>query len=486
MYSEFKSNALKGFKWSFLNKIVTQSLLFTFSVILARILEPNDYGMFAMITVFSNFGMLFKDFGFGQALIYKKDNTKQELDSVYTFNIFIGLILTLVFFLLAPVIADFYQQPKLKDLTKAISAIFLIQSFGLVNFIQLKKKIDFKRLAIIENTSLLSSAIITVILAYYGFGVWSLAMRSIMNITFRTVMLILVSDYKPTFQYDFKVIKDFWKYSFNVSANGFLTYWMRNLDNLMIGKIIGQGALGLYSMAYQIMLLPIRNISNVIKDVLFPSFASINNDINRIRQVYLKVIQSIALITFPLLAGIAIMSDSFVYIVLGDKWEAIIPLLTLLALVAIPQSIFTVNGVIYLNTGRPDIPLKINSISLPIYALGFYIGLKTNGILGLVYAYSIVYVLQVIPLYFYSAKMINLSIKDFIKSLLPVFIAAATMSTSVFSLKTYFNAPTDLVFFVICILAGIITYSIVILLLRKQIGLTDILLERFNHKSSRS
>lgn len=480
MNSTFKTNALRGFKWSFLNKIVTHLLSFIFSVILARLLSPDDFGMFAMIIVFLNFGLLFKDFGFGHALIYQKDVSKPEFDSVFVLNVLTGVTLTTLFFLLAPIIANFYDEPQLTNLTKVFSVVFFIQSFGLVNLIELKKSIDFKSLAVIENTSLLISSLIAIGLAFYGFAVWSLIARTIMNMTFRTIIVFFVSNYRPAFNLNIKVIKNLWRYSIDVSANGFLTYWMRNLDNLMIGKMLGQQSLGIYNIAYQIMLFPISSISNVIKDVLFPSFSSIKNDINIIRSVYLKVIQTIALITFPILAGIAILSEPFVLIVLGEQWSSMISILPLLALVAIPQSILTVNGTLYLNTGRPDIPLKINVISLPVFAIGFYLGLKLNGVIGLVYAYIIIYVTLIIPIYYFSAKNIQLNLSDFIKNLIPVIFATFLMGCTLMLTKTFLLSQTNLLNFILLILTGIFIYILIIFTLRKNLSINKIISERFN------
>jgi len=480
MNSTFKTNALRGFKWSFLNKIATQSLSLIFSIVLARLLSPDDFGLFAMITVFLNFGLLFKDFGFGHALIYQKDVSKTEFDSVFVLNMLTGVILTTLFFLLAPTIANFYDEPRLANLTKVFSVVFFIQAFGLVNLIELKKCIDFKSLSVIENSSLLISSLIAIGLAFYGFGVWSLIVRTITNMTLRTIIVFFVSNYRPVLNFNIKVVKKLWRYSMNVSLNGFLTYWVRNLDNLMIGKMLGQQSLGVYNIAYQIILLPISSISNVIKDVLFPSFSSIKNDINIIRSVYLKVIQTIALITFPTLAGIAILSDSFVLILLGEKWSSMISILPLLALVAMPQSIFTVNGTLYLNTGRPDIPLKINIISLPIYAIGFYLGLKLYGVIGLVYAYIIIYVILIIPIYYFSAKNIQLKLRDFIKNLIPVIFATFLMGCTVILTKIFLFSQISLLNFISLILVGIFTYFVIIFALRKYISINKIISEQFN------
>lgn len=475
--SSFRSKTLRGFKWSFLNKILFQFVSFILTIVLARLLSPDDFGLFAMITVFSSFGMLFKDFGFGHALIYNKDSSDIEFNSVFVLNFTIGIILTLLFYFSAPLIASFYEESRLENLTKVFSVIFFIQAFGLVNITELKKKVDFKSLAIIENTAHLFSSIIAITMAYYGFGVWSLIANTVLNISFRTIIIFLVSDYRPKFSYDIKVIKGLWVYSYNVSGNSFLTYWMRNLDNLMIGKIIGQGPLGIYSMAYTIMLLPIKNISSVIKDVLFPSFSSIGNDIKKIRTVYLKVVQTVALITFPLLAGLACLSDLFVSIVFGDKWLEMIPILSLLALVAIPQSIFTINGTLYLNTGRPDIPFKINMVSLPIYAIGFYLGLKYYGVLGLVYAYISIYAAVAIPIYYFCAKQINLKLMDFISKIIPIVIAVSVMSLEVLLLKEILMEKpiNDLSTFLLLIISGVIVYSSTILMMKGKIDFYHLL-----------
>lgn len=424
--------------------------------------------------------MLFKDFGFGHALIYNKDSSTIEFNTVFVLNLSIGIILTLLFYFSAPLIASFYQEPRLESLTKVFSIMFFIQAFGLVNITELKKRVDFKSLTIIENTAHLLSSVIAITMAYYGFGVWSLIANAVLNVTIRTIIVFFVSDYRPKIVYDLKVIKDLWQYSYNVSGNGFLTYWIRNLDNLMIGKMIGQQPLGIYNMAYTIMLLPMRNISSVVKDVLFPSFSSIGNDIDKIRKVYLQVVQTVALITFPLLAGLACLSDLFVNIVLGDKWLEMIPIMALLSLVAIPQSIFTINGTLYLNTGRPDIPFKINLISLPIYALGFYFGLKLYGIFGLVYAYICIYTILIIPIHYYCAKVINLRLRQFIGTLMPVTISVIIMGAFVLIIKEILiqNMIKELNIFLLSILCGVASYLIGILLFQKRIAVYKLLFDK--------
>ncbi len=472
----FRTNAIRGIKWSFINKFGLQLLKFIFSVVLARLLSPNDFGLFAMITVFSNFGLVFKDLGFGHALIYQKDNSRNEYDSVFSMNLFIGILLSIIFFVLASSIASFYDEPRLNYITKAFSLVFILQSVSLVNIVELKKKIDFKKIAFVENVSYFSSSIIAIIFAFTGFGVWSLVIRSLLNSVFRSLALFWITEYRPKFNLQFKIIKRLWKYSLSVSLTSFLTYWIRNLDNLMIGKLIGQETLGIYNMAYQIMLIPVQNISGVIKDVLFPSFSSVNNDITIIRTVYLKTVQSVALISFPILAGVSILSDTFVWVLLGEKWNEMVFPLRLLALIAIPQSVFAVNGTIYLNTGRPDIPLKINLISLPVYAFGFYFGLKINGMIGLIYAYIIIYILMIIPIFYYSSRSIELRLVTFLTKLSPIIIGVVVMYGGISTLKEFFILDfKKIATLFVLILLGALLYTSVIILFRQKIYLYDLI-----------
>lgn len=453
---------------------------FALTVVLARLLSPDDFGLFAMITVFSNFGMLFKDLGFGHALIYHKDSSAIEFHSVFVINLAIGITFSLLFFLLAPVIASFYGEPRLESLTKVFSVVFIIQAFGSVNITELKKKVDFRSLMIVENAAYFLSAIIAILLAFIGFGVWSLIVKTVLNITLLTIFVYTVSTYRPKISFNAKIVKGLWVYSYQVSGNGFLTYWMRNLDNLMIGKMIGQQPLGIYNMAYSIMLLPMKNISSVIKDVLFPSFSSVGNKVKRIRTVYLKVVQTVALVTFPLLAGLACLSDLFVPVLFGDHWAGMIPVLTLLSLVAIPQSIFTINGTIYLNTGRPDIPLKINLVSLPLYAAGFYIGLRAHGVLGLVYAYITVYTILMIPNYFFCAKQIDLTLTEFLEKLWPVIISVAFMSLFVLLSKWFIQSNTDTALypFLISVCVGVVAYIVSVFMLKRKMDIVHLLFEK--------
>lgn len=469
--SSLKQSFLKGVKWSFIGRMTNQALRFGLTVFLARILAPDDFGLFAMITVFTSFAVLLRDAGFGQSLIHIQDATKDDYDTVFRLNILIGVFLSLLFFLTAPLISGFYNEPLLIDLTRAISVIFLIQSLTGVNNIELKKNLEFKKIAFITNTSFLVSLVVTILLALKGYGVWCLVGKSISENIVVTVLTYLYTKYRPGRNFSYSSLKKLWKYSLSLTSNKIVVYWMRNADNLMIGKFLSQKVLGEYNMGYRIMLFPIQNISHVIAEVLFPAFSKIQNDLDKIKSIYLKVVQTIALIVFPLMVIIICIPNLFVKSVLGDKWIAIASFLPLLAVVSIPQSIFTISGSIYSSIGKPQIPLKINLFSLPLYVIGFYFGIKMDGVLGLVTFYVIINSLTFIPIYYFLAKSINLNLKNYIKNLTPIVLSCLLIIMPLLFLKEqlFFLKLNNYVQISLIIILALIIYMTSIFLFKKQI-----------------
>tara|TARA_Y100001972_G_scaffold128999_1_gene193312 strand:- start:3496 stop:4935 length:1440 start_codon:yes stop_codon:yes gene_type:complete len=458
--SEFKTNLLSGIKWSFINKVLFQALSLMITIILARMLSPDEFGIFAMITVFASFATLFSDFGLGNSLIYYQDADERDYSTVFYANIIIGLLITLLFYFLAPTIAHFYNEPDLTRLIQIFSSVFLIQSVGQVSIALLRKNIKFKKLGIIENIALLLSGIIAVLASYFEMGAMSLVLKSIIYAFVLTISVLLFSRFKPYWYFSLDRLKVLSGYGVQTMSNMFITYWIRNADNLIIGKILGNVQLGFYNMAYKIMLLPINNISRVISQVMFPSFSSINNDLSRLRNSYLKIIQTVALLTFPIFGGLFMLSNEFIRLVLGSHWIEIDAYLPVLALVALPQSIFTLNGSVFQSIGRPDIPLKINLVSFPLYLLAFYFGLEMNGVTGLVYNYAILSAALFIPIYVLLAKHIKLSLLIFFNNLLPAITGTFVMSLFIFFYRKfiYFNEYPFL-WMTFCVFGAIIVYG---------------------------
>ncbi|MFW6046857.1 MAG: MOP flippase family protein [Candidatus Woesearchaeota archaeon] len=411
--SSFRKTSVFALKWAFISKLGHQILHFAASIILARILAPEDFGIIGMVSVFTSFAMIFSNFGFGNAIIQKKEATKKEVDTVFWLNFFLGVLLLLLFyFLFDKAIANFYNDNRLIEVTQIIAFVFLLRASSAIPMALLTKNLRFKEIGIATIIAFVISTGIAITMALNGYGYISLAYREIINAAILLVLVVVILKYYPKHFFSWTRLKPFIKFGTNLTGNRILTQLMRRLDNLLIGKMLGQYELGLYDRSYKIMMFPLQNISNVIKQVMFPAFSSIQENRDKIKSVYLKVTQAIAYVTFPLIIVIFVLSHIIVYVLLGEKWMEMVPVLRLLVLVAIPQVILTLNGTIYQAIGKPHIPFRLNSIQIIFLILSFYFGIKLMGLTGLIIGYLFVNIIFFYPVFYFAAREIHLKFRE--------------------------------------------------------------------------
>ncbi len=429
-----RNRTLSGLGWSGAAQVARQLVQFIISVILARLLSPEDFGLIGMIIVFTGFAGVFSELGLGAALIQKLDLDERHLNSVFWVNIGTGIILTGTVVGTAPLIASFYDEPALRSLTILIALNFIIGSFNVVQNALLNKNMDFRRLAQLEITAASLASIIGITMALTGFGVWSLVWQSLMLTTVSAVMMWWVSAWRPTFSFETGALKELLGFSSNLLGFNILNYWMRNLDNVLIGKFIGSSALGIYTRAYSLMLLPISQISGVVSRVMFPVLSTIQHDIERVKRVYLRSTRSIALVTFPLMIGLLVVAKPFIMTVYGDKWRDVIPILQIFCLVGMTQSIGTTVGWIYTSQGRTDIMLKWGIFSGIVRGIAFIVGLKW-GVIGVALAYALSgYLILWYPGWAIPGRLINLRFTEMLKNLSGPFYCALAMGALICSL----------------------------------------------------
>ncbi|AVR46904.1 hypothetical protein C7S20_17455 [Christiangramia fulva] len=452
-----------GVIWSFFNQGGTQVLNLLVTFVLARLITPEEFGIIGMIAVFTGFAKIFVDLGFSNALIQKKSISKKDIDTVFTFNIISGLVLTGIFFFFSSLIADFYGEAILSKITKVYSPIFLIMAFGGVNQAMIIKAMEFKKNTIASIVSTIVSSTIAIAMAYLGFGVWSILSKILSEqiITTLLVMVLFPVRQQPKFYYSsFRALA---KNGFNMAGDSVINYWSRNADNLIIGKFLGDGPLGIYSKAYAIMMLPLRNISRVIGKVMFPSFSLLQNEVEKIKSIYLKATRLIAFVTFPLMMGLAILAEPFVLVTFGENWVQMIPIIRILAAIGAIQSVFTLNGVIFNSLGKPEISLRISIIRSITNIGAFIMGLKLGGLNGLAMAYAIVTLLSVLPSFYFAGKQINVSILEMFKNLFNATGSTIIMGLSIFyiqkTIESFFS--TAILRLLIPTLCGIMIYYLI-------------------------
>lgn len=430
MTDNLKNKAVTGASWLLVAQVGSQVVKFAVAAVLARILTPEEFGLIGMVLIFSGFANLFNDMGFSDALIQKQDVNDRHFSSVFWLNLFIALLMMALLALGAPLLASFFNQPELTPLARLLSINFLIGSLVIVIRAKLTRSMDFRTLSVIEIIAALASGILGIVLALLGFGVYALVAQILGMTACLTVLIWLSSDWRPSWLFSFSAIRELLGFSMGIMGGNSLNYWIRNADNLLIGKVLGTTELGLYSRAYMIMLLPLSQISGVLTRVMFPTLASIQGDKARSRQIYLRAISAIALFTFPSMLGLLVIADDFVLVVFGSKWSEMIPVLRVLCIVGMLQSVNATVGWIYNSQGRSDIQFWWIFFGSILTFVAFGIGIYW-GILGVATAYAI-RVFSTTWLNFYiPGRLIEMSVKDVAKVLYQPLLLSIAMAALV-------------------------------------------------------
>lgn len=421
-----------GLSWSFFTQFSQQGLGIIVSIILARLIAPAEFGVVGMVSVFVNFAALFVDFGFSTVLIQKDVVTFKDQDTAFFCNVVIALILYISFYLLAPFIAAFYNEPRLNLVTKVAALSFLITPIASVKPALVAKSMDFKTVAKVSLSSVFGGSLLAIVMAIFGFGVWAIVSQMLATALISAVYYQLISDYTPSFRFNKASFKEMFSMGSNIVGDHLVNYWTRNADNLMVGKMLGDAPLGIYSRAYALMLMPLTNITRVISRVMLPSFSEIKKDKSEVKRIYLRTIQVIAALTFPMMFGLSAVSDAFVLTLFGPNWAAMIPLIRVLSVVGAIQSILALNGSIYISQGKAKIAFRVTLVANIVFIIGLAIGIRLGGLNGVAYAYFITSLFSSVPIFYMAAKLIDVSIWDATQKLGKIFTSSLIMSGSVY------------------------------------------------------
>ncbi len=459
MSNSHKEKTLKGLKWSGGGQIVKQVLNISIGIFLARLLSPTEFGLLGMITVFTGFMQLFNDFGFGAALIQKEQIDNKDLNSVFWFNLLTGLVFFMLLFWVSNLIADFYKTPQLVELIRWVALIFILQALTYVQQTLFRKNLDFKTIFLVELFGMLAGGGTALILAYFGFGVYSLIVQLLVNSLITVVSLWLFSSWRPAFEFSVERIKNLLGYSLPLMGSSILGYVLGNLDKLLIGRFLGNQSLGLYSRAYSLMVFPVGQISGVISQVMFPSLAQIQTDKNRIKEIYLKMNRIISFVTFPLMGLGFLLAEPFVLFVLGEQWREMIPLFKIFTFIGALQSIGTLIGNIFMALGEMKLYFKVNLYSGIVFILASIIGLQF-GIYGVAISYSIASLFVGIPQWFVTGKLINLDLWDYMKSWLQNGVLTLLVVICIFAVIYFFKVELTVLNSVFVLFSFILFYAI--------------------------
>ncbi len=419
-----KEKTAKGLFWGGMNNGVQQLLGLAFGIILGRLLDPSDYGMTAMLAVFSVIANELQSSGFKTGLINMKAPEHDDYNAVFWFNILAGGILYALLWLAAPLIADYYHQPKLIALSRYVFLGFVFSSFGMAQSAWLTKQMRIKQIAQCGMTATLTSSLVSVLMAWQGFGYWALATQYLMYIAVNTLLLWWFSPWRPTLHVSFAPIRRLFPFSVRIMISAILTQVNANIMNLLLGRYYGETNTGHYNQAYQWSSKCFLLVGNMLKQVDQTVLVGLGGEQERQLAVLRKMVRFTAFISFPLLFGLALVSHEFIVLAIGEKWAFSASLLPLLCLCGafMPLSTLLTDAVI--THQRSDIYLW-NTLILGVLQILLMVGLWREGIYTMVIAYTVLNIIWVFVWQVIVNRLMNYHIGAFLKDILPFAFAAA-------------------------------------------------------------
>jgi len=421
-----KQKTINGVKWTTLSTFVNTLVQILQISILARFLEASDFGSMAIIMVIIGFSQMFVDFGVSSAIIHKQDVTKEQLNTLYWFNILSSIVVFIIIALLSPYIALFYHEEILSNLIILTSTTIIIQSFGKQFFVLFEKELQFNILAKIDIITALSRLVLATCFAIGGFGIYSLIYPIIFSMSLKSFLLIIngLKYHKPQLYFNISEVKEFIIFGMYQMGNGIVNYFNYQFDVIIIGKIFGNETLGLYSMAKQLVMRPAQVINPIVTRVTFPAMSKIQNDTLKLKEIYLKTIYYLSSVNFPIYVLMIILASEIITIFLGEKWLKVTTIFQILSIYALLRSTGNPIGSLVLARGKPQYEMYWNIglffiIPIAIYISSFY------GIIGVAWGWVILELLIMIAnWYFLVNKLCGAGFVEYHKQIIkPLFLA---------------------------------------------------------------
>lgn len=453
--SSLKDKTVKGVIWSAVDRFSAQGIQFVFSILIARLLVPEDYGVVAMLGIFMAVSQTFIDSGFGAALIRKVDRTEEDFSTVFYFNIIVATVFYFVLFFAAPAIANFYNTPLLESITKVVALNLIIGSLSGIHNAKLSIAIDFKSRAKISIVSTILTGAVGLWMAYNGYGVWALVVQNLFSSAIRTVLLWVIVKWYPKLVFSWKSFKELFSFGSKLLASALLDTLYNNIYTLVIGKVFSPTTLGVYSKANALAQFPSSNITSVLQGVTFPVLSTIQNEEERLADAYKRFLKIAAFVVFPLMIGLSAVADPFIRLVLTDKWEGAIYLLQIMCFWIMWYPIHAINLNILQVKGRSDYFLKLEIIKKIQGVIVLCITVPM-GIVAMCYGSLISSIISLVWNTHYTKKLIGYGFGDQMKDLLPIIVHALVMGLIV-AIVVHF-LPTLWLKLIIGVLAGMIYY----------------------------
>lgn len=452
-----RKSILNNFFWRLAEKFGARGVSFFVSIILARLLMPEEYGILSLITVFTYILSLFTDCRFSNALIQKKNADQLDFSTVFYFNIFMGLMLYGIMFLFAPTISQFYHKDYLISYIRVLSLSLVIGSFKSMQSTIVSIRMQFKRFFFSTIGGTIVSAIVGIWMAYHGMGVWALICQQLTNELIDTLILWLTVRWKPSLEFSLQRLKPLFQYGSKLLISTTLEHITNKISSLMIGKMYSPEKLAYYEKGGAIPNFLLENLTTSIQSILFPVMSQKQDDKKSIKNLMQRFLQFSCYLIFPAMIGMCICSKQIILILYTEKWIMMTPYMQLACLSYLPRMLHIVNLLLLQALGKSDFFLRLEIVK-QVLIMGYLIAILPFGVLPLMIADTIFSFVSIFINGYYAKRLIGYGIIEQLNDLLPIALLTTGMGISVYlvGLLPY----NDLLTLILQILTGVMVYLI--------------------------
>ncbi|MEQ2912298.1 lipopolysaccharide biosynthesis protein [Butyricimonas faecihominis] len=437
MAEALKNKAIKGVGWSFADSILGQGMIFLVGLVLARLLTPEDYGLLAYLTILISVSNSLVDSGFSNALIRKKNAEDIDYNTTFITNLCVSIVVVVLLYFTAPGISLFFERMELISLIRVMSTILIINSFSLIQKTRLTKNVDFKTQTKASLISSMVSGLIGIGMALYGFGVWCLVGQQLSRQFLDTLFLWIFTKWYPKIQFSMKSFKELFGFGWKLLVSGLINTIWNETYQLVIGKCYTPATLGQYTRAHQFSSISSSNLTSIVQRVSYPILSELQDDRERLKAGYKRVIKVTMLVAFVLMLGLAAIAEPMIVSLIGEQWLPAVPMLQIVCFSMMLYPLHAINLNMLQVQGRSDLFLKLEIIKKIVAVgpllLGIFVGIYWM-LIGSVMTGFFAYYLNAR----YSGPFLKYSITEQIKDILPSFGVALTMALVVYVIS-YIN-----------------------------------------------
>lgn len=481
MSESLKKKTVRGTFWSAVDNIANQGITFLVGLVLARLLSPHEYGLIGYIMIIIAVLNSIVDSGFSNALIRKKDILREDYDTTFIFNLVLSLFMVAVMYFSAPWISRFLKEPELVPLIRVMSVVVVINAFSIIQYTNLVKKVDFRTQAKVSIISSVSSGVVGISMALCDMGVWSLAGQQITRQSFNAIFLWIFNRWIPSWQFSWKSFKNLFGFGWKLMVSGLIDVIWKEVYQLVIGKCYATETLGQYTRGKQFSDIFSTNMTNVIQRVSYPVLSSIQEDKERLKEGYRRIIKVSMYLSFICLFGLGAISEPLITVLIGPQWKEAASYLQIIVFAASLYPLHAINLNMLKVQGRSDLFLKLEIIKKTVAVgpvlLGIFVSIKWmlwGSLVSSVFAYYLNS--------YYSGRMIGYSMLSQVKDILPSLGIAAVMAVPVYLISLLGLSSILTLFIQLCTGAAIVILLSEFFRLNEYLELKSIVLSFFKRK----